>query len=68
VISFRTHREIDFGLAAMTATMPEFLAFDDDSSRKFFLAQGVLITVANELTEPPEKRQRPEVRMKRAAA
>ena len=68
VISFRTHREIDFGLAAMTATMPEFLAFDDDSPRKFFLAQGVLITVANELTEPPEKRQRPEVRMKRAAA
>jgi hypothetical protein len=58
VISFRTHREIDLGLAAMTATMPEFLAFKDDSERKFFLAQGMLITAASELTQFPKKAAR----------
>ena len=55
VISFRTHGEIDLGLAAMTATMPEFLAFQKDPERKFFLAQGVLITAARELTQFPNK-------------
>src|SRR5437764_15412704 len=29
-ISFHTHGEVDLGLAAMTATMPEFLAFKDE--------------------------------------
>ena len=53
VIKFRTHREIDFGLAAMTATMPEFLAFKDDHERKFFLAEGVLISAVNEMTQVP---------------
>jgi hypothetical protein len=60
VISFRTHGEIDLGLAAMTATMPEFLAFKDDSERKFFLAQGALITAATELTQFPAKTLRTE--------
>ncbi|MBV9342893.1 MAG: hypothetical protein JO159_18665 [Acidobacteria bacterium] len=60
VISFRTHREIDFGLGAMTATMPEFLAFKDEDERKFFLAQGALITALSGLTKFPEKRVRAE--------
>jgi len=34
VINFRTHRDIDFGLGAMTATMPEFLAFKDEDEKK----------------------------------
>jgi hypothetical protein len=55
VISFRTHGEIDLGLAAMTATMPEFLAFKDDSEKKFFLGQGAIITAVTELTQFPEK-------------
>src|SRR5438874_4272804 len=49
VISYRIHGEIDFGLAAMTATMPEFLAFEDDSEKKFFVGQGALLTIATEL-------------------
>ncbi|HEY7353584.1 MAG TPA: hypothetical protein VH596_12520 [Terriglobales bacterium] len=53
VIKFRTHREIDFGLAAMTATMPDFFAFKDDHERKFFLAEGVLISAVNEMTQLP---------------
>ena len=68
VISFRTHGEIDLGLAAMTATMPEFLAFEDESERKFFLDQGALITGATELTQFPEKSQRAEKGLKRAKA
>jgi hypothetical protein len=54
-ISFHTHGEIDLGLAAMVATMPEFLAFKDDKEKKLFLAQGAIITAARELTEFPEK-------------
>lgn len=54
-ISFRAHGDIDLGLAAMAATMPEFLAFKDDDEKKFFLAQGVIITLTRELTEFPRK-------------
>ena len=50
-IGFRTHRHIDFGLATMSAMMPEFMDFEDDSERKFFLGQGALITAANEVTQ-----------------
>ena len=30
VISFRAHRDIDFGIAAMASAMPGFLAFKDE--------------------------------------
>jgi hypothetical protein len=66
VISFRTHSEIDLGLAVMAATMPEFLAFKEDSERKFFLGQGALITAVSELTQLPEQAQRAEKGIKRA--
>jgi len=52
----------------MTATMPEFLAFKDDSERKVFLAQGALITASSELTRFPERPQRAEKGAKRKAA
>ena len=55
VISLRTHRDIDIGLGAMTATMPEFLAFKDEKERKFFLAQGAMISAIAELTRFPDK-------------
>jgi Na+/proline symporter len=54
VISFRARREIDFGLAAMISTMPEFFAFKDAEERKFFVAEGVLMAVVTELTQFPE--------------
>jgi len=60
VIAFETHREIDFGLAAMVATMPEFLAFEDEREKRFFLTQGALITAATGLTQTPEKTRRAE--------
>lgn len=62
-IPFGHRHEIDLGLAAMTATMPEFLAFKDRPEKNFFLAEGVLITAANELTRfPDESRARRRLR------
>jgi len=53
-IKFSTRRKLDLGLAAMTAAMPEFLNFEHEPQRKFFTTQGLLITVANELTQFPK--------------
>ena len=58
VIHYPLRHEIDLGIAAMVATMPEFLAFKHEPERKFFLAQGALITVANELTQFSDRRRR----------
>ena len=60
IINFDTHREIDFGLAAMTGTMPEFLAFKDEAEAKFFLAKGAMITAVTELSRSPQKALRHE--------
>lgn len=57
-IRFDTRREIDLGLAAMTATMPEFMGFKDEPQKRFFQAQGALITVVNELTDFPNTHHR----------
>ena len=56
-IRFSNRRKLDLGLAAMTAAMPEFLNFKNEPERNFFIAQGVLITVTNELTRFPEGRE-----------
>jgi hypothetical protein len=61
-IRFSTRRKLDLGLAAMTAAMPEFLNFEGEPEQKFFTAQGMVITVANQLTEfsdeeEPKKRR-----------
>jgi hypothetical protein len=58
VLTPRARREIDLGLAAMVATMPEFFAFKDEPQKKFFLAQGALITIGSELTRYPERSSR----------
>ena len=61
VIKFPVHRDMDFGLAAMIAAMPEFLIFKDTHERQFFLAEGALISAVSELTQipgPAEARRR----------
>ncbi len=57
-ISFSAHREMDYGLAAMVATMPESLGFDGADERKFFRVQGAGITLLGELTKPPAIRSK----------
>jgi hypothetical protein len=56
VISFPTHCKVDLGLAAMTATMPEFMGFKDDREKRFFLAQSAGITLATNLTDVSRSR------------
>ena len=61
LISFPVHREMDYGLAAVVASMPESLAIGGDAETKFFRVQGALITLLGELTRPsalPPKRRR----------
>ncbi len=57
-IRFPHRREIDLGLATMTAAMPEFLGFNDEPEKKFFQAQGALGVALTELTEFPDRAPR----------
>jgi hypothetical protein len=66
-IRFSTRRKLDLGLAAMTAAMPEFLNFKHEPQRKFFMAQGMVITVTNELTRFPQARESESKERRRAA-
>lgn len=66
VISFPLHREFDMGLAAMTALMPEFMAFKDETATAFFLMQGAGITALTNLTDFRERRVRLEKRFLRS--
>lgn len=66
VIHYPVRREIDLGIAVMVATMPEFLAFKNEPQRKFFLAEGALITAVNELAQIPEPRRRAKERARAA--
>jgi len=50
VISFPLHRKIDLGLASMVATMPEFLAFQEENEKTFFDLQAALIAGVTEMT------------------
>jgi len=54
-IRFPHRREIDLRLAAMIATMPEFLGFKDEPQRKFFQVQGALGVALTELTDFPDR-------------
>ena len=56
-ISFPTHCKIDLSLAAMSAAMPEFMGFEDDLERRFFLAQSAGITIASNLTDTEQGRR-----------
>jgi len=58
ILSFETHREMDYGLAAMAASAPETMAFKDTGEKKFFRAQGVLLTLLGELTQSSGVRSR----------
>ena len=58
VISFPTHGELDFGLAAIAAFMPEFMGIEDAGDKAFFLMQGAGITAVTNLTDFRERASR----------
>ena len=49
-ISFPLHGKIETGLAAMIATMPEFLRIEGERERRYFLTTAGILTVASNLT------------------
>jgi hypothetical protein len=59
-IPFRKHRDIDLGLATLTALMPEILAFQHEQERRLFRVEGALMSAATELTCFPRRRRRAE--------
>jgi len=59
-ITFHNHRDIDFGLAALTTIMPEILVFDHEPERRLFLVQGVIMSAATQLTRFPRGTRRAE--------
>jgi hypothetical protein len=67
-ISLGVHRHVDFGLAALTALMPELLWFKDASEKRFFVMQGALMTAANQVTRFPTSPRRDELARRRRAA
>lgn len=60
VITYRRHRDIDFGIAALTAIMPEFLAFKSERESRYFVVNGVVLSAITELTQFPPERGRSE--------
>lgn len=54
-IALPTHARIDLGVAAMVATMPEFLEFRDEPEERFFLLQAALLAAMSNLTEVEKK-------------
>jgi hypothetical protein len=51
VISYRTHGRMDAGMAGLTAAMPNFLAFQDESEAKFFRTMALAETVITGLSD-----------------
>jgi hypothetical protein len=49
-IPFRFHGRIETGLAAMIATMPEFLRFENDREKRYFLRKAGVLTVLSNLS------------------
>jgi hypothetical protein len=50
LLDFKDHGKIDIGLAAVAATIPEFLSFSQTPERRFFLIEEGAITAAANLT------------------
>ena len=51
IIDFSVHGDLDLGLAGMIALMPEFMAFEDESEKGFFMLQGATIAGVTNLTD-----------------
>jgi hypothetical protein len=50
-IRFPLHRKIDFGLSSVAATIPDFLALEDERQKVFFRMQSILIAALTVITE-----------------
>jgi hypothetical protein len=55
VIDLPTHLRIDMGLAAMAATLPDFMGFKEEPESKWFRLLGLNITANAGLTDSEKK-------------
>lgn len=51
IIDFSVHGDLDLGLAGMIALMPEFMAFEDETEKGFFMLQGATLAAVTNLTD-----------------
>jgi hypothetical protein len=51
VIDYKTHGVIDQGIAGMTAAMPGFMGFGDDSEARFFEFEALANVALTDLTD-----------------
>ena len=51
IIDFSVHGDLDLGLAGMAALMPEFMAFEDEREKGFFVLQGATMMGVTNLTD-----------------
>jgi hypothetical protein len=51
VVSYPAHGKIDIGIAAMMATMPEFLGLHDAHEKKLFIGGAAAVTAVANLTD-----------------
>lgn len=51
LLTFQTHGKMDAGMAAMTAAIPNFLAFSDEPEAKYFRGLALAETVVAGLTD-----------------
>jgi len=51
LINLSLHSKADFGVAALSAAMPQLLGFTELGPRRFFVAQAVAITALANLTD-----------------
>jgi len=49
-LAFPLHGKIETGMAAMVASMPEFLRLEDEKERHYFTVKAGLLTVLSNLT------------------
>ncbi|PYV55218.1 MAG: hypothetical protein DMG90_13455 [Acidobacteria bacterium] len=51
------HGKIEYGIAAMSAVMPELMSFQNEPEKAFFVTQGALMIAAANLTNFGRKRK-----------
>ena len=68
-IGFPLRKKIDFGLSTLAASMPEFLAFEDEREKTFFRMQSIAIIGVSALTrfEPAQPASQERDQERRAA-
>jgi hypothetical protein len=50
LVGYDSHEKLELAIAALVATMPEFLDLDDNRTKRYFRTQAGILTVISNLT------------------